>query len=124
MEAVAPKAAKADKEAAAAAATAAERAAAATAAAPAKEEGGTSAPWSLASVMLSGIQSMGRAVKVSGAVVERVNTEAQAALSQRRVRPPPPLTTCAFACLCSPTLHSAPGGGVARRVAGAPGLRC
>lgn len=42
--------------------------------------------WSLASVMLSGIQSMGRAVKVSGEVVDRVNSEAQAALAQQRVR--------------------------------------
>eukprot|EP00892_Ulva_mutabilis_P003427 jgi/Ulvmu1/1456/UM011_0186.1 len=40
--------------------------------------------WSLASVMLSGIQSMGRAVKVSGDVVDRVNVEAQAALAQQR----------------------------------------
>lgn len=58
--------------------------------AAAKEPEAAPAPsFSLASVMLSGIESMGRAVKVSGAVVERVNEEAQAALAQRQVRAQP-----------------------------------
>lgn len=39
-----------------------------------------STQWSLAGAMLSGIQSMGRAVQVSGDVVERINTETQAAM--------------------------------------------
>jgi hypothetical protein len=39
--------------------------------------------WSLAGAMLSGIQSMGRAVQVSGDVVDRINLEAQAALEKR-----------------------------------------
>lgn len=76
MEAVAPRAAAAP--------------ATAEPTAPAESAAGRGAQqpqWSLASVMLSGIESMGRAVKVSGAVVERVNLEAQAALAQRRVRP-------------------------------------
>ena len=42
--------------------------------------------WSLAGAMLSGIQSMGRAVQVSGDVVDRINSETQAAL-QTGVRP-------------------------------------
>lgn len=73
MEAVAPRAAAAP--------------ATAEPTAPAESAAGRGAQqpqWSLASVMLSGIESMGRAVKVSGAVVERVNLEAQAALAQRR----------------------------------------
>lgn len=42
--------------------------------------------WSLAGAMLSGIQSMGRAVQVSGDVVDRINLETQVAL-EKRVRP-------------------------------------
>lgn len=41
------------------------------------------AQWTLAGAMLSGIQSMGRAVQVSGDVVDRINLETQAALEKR-----------------------------------------
>ena len=46
--------------------------------------------WSLAGAMLSGIQSMGRAVQVSGDVVDRINTETQAALQSGVCSKPPP----------------------------------
>jgi hypothetical protein len=36
--------------------------------------------WRLAQIMLGGIKSMGRAVKISGKVVDKVNSEAQDAL--------------------------------------------